>query len=189
MKLIKKILIFFFLHFKVDLIVNFFKSLLVEVKRRRLSKLSGCNINFVKQGSFDFNIIGDLKKFKIHSTSSLKSDALIECTGGVEIGRYFHVGKGLTIFSASHNWNKGTKIPYDEKIILKKVKIGDFVWVGANVTILPGVIIGDGAIIAGGSVVTKNVKALEVVGGNPARVITSRNEIDFNRMKDNKMFF
>lgn len=51
------------------------------------------------------------------------------------------------------------------------VKIGDKVWIGADVTILPGVSIGTGAIIAAGTVVTKDVAPGMIVGGIPARVI------------------
>lgn len=188
MKMLKKILIIIFYLFRVDVMIRYFKIILLEAKIKRLSKLSGCNIKFVPQGSLDFDILGDLKKFKIHPTSKLKSDALIECSGGVEIGKYFHVGKGLTIFSANHNWKKGTKIPYDEIIISKKVKIGDFVWIGSNVTILPGVKIGEGAIIAGGSVVTKDVPDCAIVGGNPVKLISFRDKEHFKNLKNKKQF-
>jgi acetyltransferase-like isoleucine patch superfamily enzyme len=49
--------------------------------------------------------------------------------------------------------------------------IGNHVWVGMNATILKGVTIGDGAIIAAGSIVTKDVKANTLVGGVPARIL------------------
>lgn len=56
----------------------------------------------------------------------------------------------------------------------KPVIIGNDVWIGARVIILPGVTIGDHAIIAAGSVVTKSAPEYSVVGGNPARVLKSR---------------
>jgi acetyltransferase-like isoleucine patch superfamily enzyme len=49
--------------------------------------------------------------------------------------------------------------------------IGKNVWIGANATVLPGVTIGDGAIIAAGAVVTKEVPANVIVGGVPAKII------------------
>jgi lipopolysaccharide transport system ATP-binding protein len=52
--------------------------------------------------------------------------------------------------------------------------IGNDVWIGRDALILPGVQIGDGAVIAAGSVVTKNVSDYEIVGGNPARHIGNR---------------
>ncbi len=52
--------------------------------------------------------------------------------------------------------------------------IGNDVWIGQNVTILPGVKIGDGAIIAANATITKNVEPYAIVGGNPARLIKKR---------------
>jgi acetyltransferase-like isoleucine patch superfamily enzyme len=54
------------------------------------------------------------------------------------------------------------------------VTIGNDVWIGHNATILPGTTIGDGAVIGACSVVTKDVGAYEIVGGNPARLIRKR---------------
>ena len=54
---------------------------------------------------------------------------------GVRVGRYFHSGRGLTIFSPSHNWKDAFALPYNHVVHRKPVVIADFVWVGANVTI------------------------------------------------------
>ena len=56
--------------------------------------------------------------------------------------------------------------------------IGPDVWVGARCVILPGVTIGEGAVIAAGSVVTKDVPAGAVVGGVPARIIKTREDAE-----------
>ena len=56
----------------------------------------------------------------------------------------------------------------------RKVTVSSDVWIGARVIILPGVTIGQGAIIAAGAVVTKDVPPFSVVGGVPARVIKFR---------------
>ena len=74
-------------------------------------------------------------------------------------------------------------IPYGKKRINKDVIIKDFVWLGHGVTILPGITIGEGAVVAAGSVVVKDVSDYMVVGGNPAKVLKSRNVEQFLRLK------
>ena len=54
-------------------------------------------------------------------------------------------------------------------LIPAPIRIGNDVWIGANATVLPGVTIGDGAVVAAGAVVTRDVEPLTVVGGVPAR--------------------
>lgn len=173
---------------KVDRLFIQLSSLLAQVKAKRYGIKSNQKINFIAQGGFDFEIMGDIKKFKIHETSHLKSGTYIECSGGVEIGEYFHSGRGLTIFSSTHNWKNATAIPYDKRIFNAPVFIHNYVWVGANVTILPNVTIGEGAIIAAGSVVTKDVPALSIFGGNPANVIGKRDVDQFYNNKENRRF-
>jgi acetyltransferase-like isoleucine patch superfamily enzyme len=171
---LKNIIFKFFLFIKVDLLVARFQSFIAQLKALRISKITNQQLNFIPQGGFDFEILGPLNKFRIAPTSHIKSGTYIECSGGVEIGSYCHVGRGLTIFSSNHNWRTTACLPYDDVSILKPVLIGNGVWIGANVTILPGVSIGDAAIIAAGAVVADDVELGTVVGGNPAKVIAMR---------------
>lgn len=167
---------------KLDRIAERFASLLAKIRVYRLHK-SGIPLQFVPQGGHRFEVAGPLTKFHIHPTSHVKSDTFIECSGGVSIGRYFHTGRGLTIFSTNHNYRDATAIPYDDVDILRPVVIEDFVWCGANVTILPGVRIGEGAVVGGGSVVVKDVPKYAVVGGNPARILSYRDAERFELLK------
>lgn len=107
--------------------------------------------------------------------------------GGIKIGDNFHSAAGLIILTQNHNW-KGGKLPYDETIIYRSVTIGDNVWIGLNVIILPGVTIGEGCIIQAGSVVSKNVPDLAIAGGNPATVIKYRNSEHYFQLKKNENF-
>ena len=80
----------------------------------------------------------------------------IQGKGEVHIGSYFHSGIECMIISSNHNYDTGTAIPYDRSSIAKDVYIGDFVWIGNRVLILPGVTIGEGAVIQAGSVGCSN---------------------------------
>ena len=127
--------------------------------------------------------IGHPEKLVMDGTSHFKSDSYIECAGGVIIGRYFHSGRGLTIFSSNHIYDNDNFIPYDEVSELKPVIIEDFVWCGANVTIVPGVTIGEGAVIGAGSVVVKDIPKYAVAVGNPCKVVKYRDVDKFEELK------
>ncbi len=87
--------------------------------------------------------------------------------GGITIGDDCLIGHNCTICTVNHS-----KDPQKRgNMTCIPVKIGNRVWIGANVTILPGVSIGDGAIIAAGAVVNKNVEPNTIVAGVPAKII------------------
>jgi maltose O-acetyltransferase len=56
------------------------------------------------------------------------------------------------------------------------IRIGDYAWIGSGAIILPGVTVGRGAVVAAGSIVTRDVPAFTIVAGNPARSIATRNQ-------------
>jgi len=113
------------------------------------------------------------RRISIGDYSSIGMNCVVQ--GGVKIGNNVMMGPQVFIYTQNHNHDR-TDIPmiaqgYEEE---KPVVIGDDVWIGSRVTILPGVHIGEGAIIGASSVVTKDVPAYSIVGGNPAKVIKSR---------------
>jgi acetyltransferase-like isoleucine patch superfamily enzyme len=85
--------------------------------------------------------------------------------GSIEIGDDTQLGPGSLITTTDHDYGDGLKTNF------KRVQIGRSVWIGANVTILPGTSIGDFSVIGAGSVVTKDIPAHVVAVGVPARVI------------------
>ena len=107
--------------------------------------------------------------------------------GKVNIGNYFHSGIECMIITQNHNY-EGEMIPYDSTYINKTITIGDFVWFGNRVIVVGNVNIGEGAIVAAGAVVTKDVPPLAIVGGNPAKVIKFRNKEHFYQLKANNKF-
>ena len=98
------------------------------------------------------------------------------------------IGPSLTVHTANHNY-EGEALPYDDKYIASDVKIGKNVWIGAHCTILPGVSIGEGAVVAASSVVSKSVPNFAVVAGNPAKIIKYRDIERYNNNKSKKNIY
>lgn len=108
--------------------------------------------------------------------------------GEVRIGDYFHSGPECVILTENHNYDSGNAIPYDATCIVKNVTIGDYVWLGRRVMIMPGVTIGEGAIVQAGSVVTKDIPYCGIAGGAPAKVFKYRDIEHFETLKREKKF-
>lgn len=91
------------------------------------------------------------------------------------IGAYVMMGEDCTIITRNHKHDR-TDIPMMEQGFEEErpVRIGNDVWIGDRVTILPGVEIGDGCIIGAGAVVTADVPPYAIAAGVPARVIKNR---------------
>lgn len=104
----------------------------------------------------------------------LALDVLITTSGGVEIGDRTLVGYRAQIISANHSVPPKPAAIFGSGHDKAKITIGSDVWVGANSMILPGVSIGDGAVVAGGSVVSKDVEPYAIVAGVPAKLIRFR---------------
>ena len=91
----------------------------------------------------------------------------------VSIGKHCAIGRNVHISSKTHDISQPTTLDNQLSIpILEKdINIGNSVWIGNNVTILPGVQIDNYAIIGANSLVNKNIKEFEIVGGVPAKHI------------------
>ena len=158
----------------------FLKRFYYTSKAKRHMKSYGERLLVNGKSSFNKHVsVGDYCNFNgMHCLGS----------GEIIIGNYFHSGIECMIITTNHNY-EGNKIPYDETHVHKKVRIGDCVWFGNRVLVTGNVSIGEGAIIAAGSVVCKDVPACAIVGGNPARVIKYRDKNHFYTLKDQRRFF
>ncbi len=96
--------------------------------------------------------------------------------GKVVIGKDVMMGPDVVIHTRNHAFIS-TDIPMRKQGFMEEnpVFIGDDVWIGERVIILPGVHVGKGAILGAGAVVTKDVPEYAVMGGNPAKVLKYRN--------------
>ncbi|MDX8334910.1 CatB-related O-acetyltransferase [Candidatus Cetobacterium colombiensis] len=132
---------------------------------------------------------------------------------GLEIGNYVSIASGVKfILGGNHEINTFTTYPFKSRVFKGKIKsqtknssngkiiLKDDVWIGMDSTLISGITIGQGAIIAAGSFVTKDVLPYSIVGGNPAKIIKYRyskeiidemikidwSSIDENKIKDIK---
>jgi acetyltransferase-like isoleucine patch superfamily enzyme len=106
--------------------------------------------------------------------SSIGAYSYIGCSGDLRIGDNVMIGARLTIIAENHNFSDLTRPMNQQGVNNKGIVIGNDVWIGACVTILDGVTVGDHSIIAAGAVVTKDIQPFAIVGGVPARQIMSR---------------
>lgn len=155
---------------KKDLILNANKM----GKNGRSSILRMDNNSILECEGFSFMYGADIIIFKgahlsLGSGSFINSDCKIRCHKKISIGEDCAISHDFTVMdSDAHelNGNRNTN----------PVHIGNHVWIGTRVTILNGVNIGDGAVIAANSLVTKDVPAGSLVGGVPAKVIKEKVE-------------
>ena len=92
----------------------------------------------------------------------------------ITIGSNCSITKGVRMFT--HGGNRVFRSQMFDFDVFGKVKIGNYVYIGTNALIMPGVVIGDNVLVAAGSVVTKSIPPKVVVGGNPARIICTIDE-------------
>lgn len=126
----------------------------------------GAEVNIEKDAIFSQKVtLGDFSGIGINA----------KIYGECHIGAFVMMGTDVTVITRNHRFDR-TDVPmmkqgFEEE---KPVYIGDDVWIGDRVIILPGVHVGNGCIIAAGSVVTKDVAPYTVVGGVPAHFIKER---------------
>jgi acetyltransferase-like isoleucine patch superfamily enzyme len=106
--------------------------------------------------------------------SVVLSDTHIDCSAPVRIGRHSHIGRRNQLFTHTHDVASRSVPVLEAPIVSKPITIGDDVMLFNDVVVLAGVTIGDGAIIAIRSVVTKDVPPHAKMAGIPARQIGER---------------
>jgi acetyltransferase-like isoleucine patch superfamily enzyme len=133
-------------------------------KRRLLNELLDAELD--KTSTIHTPVQIDLgSRLKVGKHVFINHSFTVMSIGGIEIGDGTMIGPNVTIVTDNHD--------LQNRMLLRcrPVHIGRNVWIGACASIMPGVTVGDNAVIAGGAVVVKNVEKDTVVGGNPARVL------------------
>ncbi len=135
---------------------------------RLMLRHCGKNVNIEKGANFSSDIsLGDNSGIGINS----------ELSGHITIGNDVMMGPYCMMYTSNHGMER-TDIPMwrQKSETPRPIVIGNDVWIGSRVIILPGVHVGDGSVIGAGSVVTKDVEPYSIVAGNPARLIRKRVE-------------
>ena len=114
------------------------------------------------------------ERIRIGRNTSLNEFVVINGAGNVDIGDDVLIGHRTSIVSDSHGFDDLSKKIYLQNKKSRPIKIKNNVFIGCNVTVLPGVTISEGSVIGAGSVVTRDIPTNSVVAGNPAKVIRIR---------------
>lgn len=115
-----------------------------------------------------------LKGITLGDNVGIPRDITLDGRGGIEIGDDTIIGFESIILTATHI-SKDKDIPIRKQgMFCAPVKIGRNVWMGARVIVMPGITIGDGAVIAANSVVTKDIPPNTIYGGVPAHFVRKR---------------
>ena len=101
--------------------------------------------------------------------------SFLDGRGGIKIGRHTDIASEVMIYTSQHDISS-----QDMGAVEEKVNIGDFVFIGPRAIILPGVKINNGAVVAAGAIVTKDIPSGKIFGGVPAREIGERETKSWN---------
>ena len=168
------------------------KKVLGKIDRRRsVKELKKRGISVGRYVELEDNNLGNYVNFAHHAQCSYSSVGLRTSIGRyskiryAEIGKYCSISWDVTIGATEHSMHALSSHAFtyrskfgictkNREINHEYTRIGNDVWIGCGAIILPGVTVGDGAVIGAGAVVTKDVLPFEVVGGCPAHHIKMR---------------
>ncbi len=181
------------------MLYRFLKLFLFRIKWRLLNKHNRTSVRR----------IFDIRKVSVGcgTYGSLNIYTYSDSTEKLNIGNYCSISADVKfITGGNHCYSRISQYPFDTFFLGHKdcstskgpIIIGDDVWIGMNAIVLSGVTIGQGAVVAAGSVVTHDVPAYAIVGGNPAKIIKYRFSteivkklecIDYSKIHEKKYLF
>lgn len=107
-------------------------------------------------------------------SGSFLGECFIQLHAPVRIGADVVINDGVTILTGTHDIGSSVFAQVN-----RPVTVGDRAWICTGALLLPGVVVGEGAVVAAGAVVSRDVPAYAVVAGNPARVVKQRPRLEF----------
>ena len=138
--------------------------------RRGIYKVLGCRMG--RKNVFYYGTeIREITQLQLGTGNYIGDRAILDARRGIKIGNNVNISSGVSIYTLQHDHRSPSFACRPEG---GEVIIGDRVWLGPNVIVLPGVRIGEGAICCAGCVVTKDVEPFTVVAGIPAKKVNER---------------
>lgn len=128
---------------------------------------------------------GNPENIHIGNNVRIGEKTVIFAQGGCTIKNGVILADRVDIRTTNHHYDGADleAIPFDEIVYRQPVVLEENCWIASHAILLPGVTIGEGAVVAAGAVVTKDVPPLAIVGGNPARIIRYRDADIYRHLK------
>lgn len=168
--------------------VLFYITTIPSVNLRKLCyKCLGCHIS--RKVIFHYKTeIRAPWNLRIGTGTIIGDGAILDARSGLTIGENVNLSSNVSIYTLQHDHRMPDfSCPKNRNM---EVKIGNRVWLGSNVIVLPGVTIGEGAVCCAGCVVTKDVEPFSVVAGIPAKKVSERpRNLEYNFDGKSCMFY
>lgn len=153
----------------LHIIINFISFIPVVFLRWCLFRLFLKDLGIKTKMGFHLDVRSPYR-ITIGAYSQINKRVLLDGRGGsLVIGNCVDIAQEVNIWTLEHDYNDSNYTAKGEPVI-----IDDYAWIASRATILPGVHIGKGAVVAAGAVVTKDVPPMTIVGGVPAKIIGKR---------------
>jgi maltose O-acetyltransferase len=162
----------------VQLLVGLLPRLAFGRLRGGLYRLAGCRIGTgtIILGSLHLGGEADAaQRLSIGQRCFINSHCFFDLNAAITLGQEVSIGHHVVLVTSSHLI--GAPVRRAGLLTQAPIRIEDGAWIGASVTVLPGVTVGKGAIVAAGSVVAADVPPNKLVGGVPARLIKALPEV------------
>lgn len=135
-----------------------------------------------------YSVITSKSQITIDDYSSIGRNCYLHTNGGLEVGKNVQISRSVVIYTTNHNFRSDDMIPYGLDDIPGSVVIEDNAWVGMRAKILPGVRIGEGAVIGLGATITRDVpKCAIVVGIN--QIVGYRDKQQYETLCESEAYF
>lgn len=158
-------------HFMINYLPNHIINIIPSYFIRHAYYKFVLGIKMGKGSSIHMNTRINRNNIIIGQDTSINVSCYLDGRGKLLIGNNVSISPGVHLITGSHDVQS-----QDFKYITKDVTIEDYVWIGTRATILPGVKLGKGSVVAAGAVVRKDVSPYSIVAGVPAKITGKRNQ-------------